>query len=142
MIKKNFFRKVGLGIGPNDKIPDDPIAWAQKQVNSVPPIIWDEPVRSGEEMLNYYAEWVYTDRKVLREKYKTNRKAYENAKNKLRNKVKKNIFENLEICIRHNTVLKSRAPVFERSAFLCNHFAIIDKDFMPQFSQDLIIVKL
>ena len=135
MIKKNFFRKVGLGIGPNDKIPEDPIAWAQKQVNSVPPIVWDEPVRSGEEMLNYYAEWVYTDRKVLREKHKTNRKAYENAKNKLRNKVGEKYFENLEICIRHNTVLKSRAPVFERLwLFWCNHFAIIDKDFMPQFS--------
>lgn len=45
MIKKNFFRKVGFGIGPNENIPEDPIIWSQKQVNAAPPIIWDEPVR-------------------------------------------------------------------------------------------------
>ena len=135
MIKKNFFRKVGLGIGPNEKVPSNPVSWAQKQVNNAPPIIWDEPVRSGKEMLNYYAEWVYTDREILRKKHKGNRKAYDDAKNSLRNKVGERYFENLEICIRQNTVLKSGAPVFERLwLFWCNHFAIIDKDFMPEFT--------
>ena len=135
MIKKNFFRKVGLGIGPNEKVPSDPVSWAQKQVTKVPPVIWDETILSGKEMLNHYAEWVYTDRKILREKYKNNRKDYESAKEKLRSKVGERYFDSLEICIRHNTVLKSSAPVFERLwLFWCNHFAIIDKDFMPEFT--------
>jgi hypothetical protein len=65
MIKKNFFRKVGLGIGPSENIPSDPVSWAQNQVDKVPSVIWDEPVRTGEEMLKYYAEWVYTDRGII-----------------------------------------------------------------------------
>ena len=128
-MKKNFFRKVGFGLGPEDKIPDNPLSWALKQVDKVPPLVWDKPIRTGKEMLNFYAEWVYTDRKVLRKKHKGNRKAYENAKNQLRNKVGHRYFEPLEICIRHNTALKSGAPIFERLWFFwCNHFAIIEKN--------------
>ena len=134
-MKKNFFRKVAFGIGPDEEIPDNPVSWAQNQVDEIPPLIWDKPLRSGKEMLNYYAEWVYTDREILRKKYKGNRKAYEHAKDQLRHKVGKRYFENLEICIRQNTALKSGAPVFERLWFFwCNHFAIIDKDAMPQFT--------
>ena len=135
IMKKNFFRKIGFGIGPHNLLPDDPLSWAQKQVDVVPPMVWDEPIRTSKEMLKYYAKWIYTDRKVLRKKHKGNRKAYEDAKNQLRNKVGHRYFENLEICIRQNTALKSGAPVFERLwLFWCNHFAIIDKDEMPLFS--------
>ena len=134
-MKKNFFRKVGFGIGPDEQVPDDPVSWAQNQVDKVPPLLWDKPIRSGNEMLDYYAEWVYTDREILRKKHKGSRKAYEHAKDQLRHKVGKRYFENLEICIRQNTALKSEAPVFERLwLFWCNHFAIIDKDAMPQFT--------
>ncbi len=134
-MKKNFFRKVGFGISPDQIVPEDPVSWAQNQVDKVPPLIWDNKIRSGEEMLNYYAEWVYTDREILRKKHKGNRKAYEDEKNQLRHKVGIRYFENLEICIRQNTALKSGAPVFERLwLFWCNHFAIIDKDAMPQFT--------
>ena len=113
-MKKNFFRKVGFGIGPREQVPNNPLSWAQKQVDKVPPLVWNKPIRTGEEMLNFYAEWVYTDREVLRKKHKGNRKAYEEAKNQLRHKVGHRYFENLEICIRQNTALKSKAPVFER----------------------------
>ena len=134
-MKKNFFRKVSFGIGPNETVPDNPLSWAQNQVDKIPPLIWGDTIRSGEEMLNYYAEWVYTDREILRKKHKNNRQAYRDAKNKLRHKVGKRYFENLEICIRQNTALKSGFPVFERLWFFwCNHFAIIDKDAMPQFT--------
>ena len=134
-MKKNFFRKVGFGIGPDEVVPENPVSWAQNQVDKVPPLIWDTQIRSGEEMLNHYAEWVYTDREILRKKYKENRQAYKRAKNKLRYKVGQQYFENLEICIRQNTALKSKSPVFERLWFFwCNHFAIIDKDAMPQYT--------
>ena len=113
-MKKNFFRKVAFGIAPDETVPDNPVSWAQNQVDKMPPLIWDTKIRSGEEMLNHYAEWVYTDREILRKKYKENRQAYKEAKNKLRYKVGQQYFENLEICIRQNTALKSKSPVFER----------------------------
>ena len=28
---KNFFRKVGYGIGPNEQVPTDPLKWALDQ---------------------------------------------------------------------------------------------------------------
>ena len=40
-MKKNFFRKVGFGIGPDEIVPDNPVSWAQNQVDKVPPLIWD-----------------------------------------------------------------------------------------------------
>ena len=59
-MKKNFFRKVAFGIAPDETVPDNPVSWAQNQVDKMPPLIWDTKIRSGEEMLNHYAEWVYT----------------------------------------------------------------------------------
>ena len=50
-MKKNFFRKVGFGIGPREKVPNNPLSWAQKQVDKVPPLVWNKPIRTGEEML-------------------------------------------------------------------------------------------
>ena len=35
---KNFIRKVGFGLGPNDKAPNDPLKWALNQFNEVPNI--------------------------------------------------------------------------------------------------------
>ena len=29
---KNFFRKVAFGIGPEEKIPSDPLNWATSQI--------------------------------------------------------------------------------------------------------------
>ena len=46
VMKKNFFRKVGFGIGPNEHVPVNPIDWAQSQVDKVPPLVWGEPVRT------------------------------------------------------------------------------------------------
>jgi len=32
---RNFFRKVGFGIGPDEKIPSDPLKWALNQLDKV-----------------------------------------------------------------------------------------------------------
>ena len=37
---KNFFRKVAFGLKPDEKIPSDPLAWAQKQVETIPELNW------------------------------------------------------------------------------------------------------
>ena len=38
---RNFFRKVGYGIGPNEQVPTDPLKWALDQVNNVPDLSWE-----------------------------------------------------------------------------------------------------
>ncbi|MAA50682.1 MAG: hypothetical protein CMP83_10980, partial [Gammaproteobacteria bacterium] len=60
---------------------------------------------------------------------------YNKAKEDLRYETGERFFENLELCIRHDAALNSGAPVFERLWFFwSNHFAITDKDFMPEFA--------
>lgn len=135
MVKKRYFRKVAFGIGPHQQLPDDPVIWAQSQLDDIPPLSWQGDVLPGKTLLDHYAHWVYTDRKVLRKRHKKDRKAYRAAKEELRHKTGERYFENLELCIRHDAAINSGAPVFERFWwFWCNHFAITDKDFMPQFT--------
>ena len=134
-MSKKFFRKVGFGIGADASVPQSPLAWAQAQMDDVPDLPWKGDVPTGEALLTSYAHWVYQDRKVLRKKHKTDRRAYRAAKDKLRLEVGERFYENLDLAIRHDACLNSGAPVFERFwLFWCNHFAITDKDFMPQFT--------
>ena len=37
---KNFFRKVAFGLKPEEKVPSDPLTWAQKQVQTIPELNW------------------------------------------------------------------------------------------------------
>jgi hypothetical protein len=39
-MKRDFFRKVGFGIAPGESVPDDPLAWAQAQMDTVPDLSW------------------------------------------------------------------------------------------------------
>ena len=134
-MKRDFFRKVGFGIAPGESVPTDPLAWAQAQMDTVPDLSWKGDIPTGEALMDHYAHWVYTDRKVLRKKHKKDRKAYKAAKEQLRYETGKRFFENLELAIRHDAALNSGAPVFERLWFFwANHFAITDKDFMPEFT--------
>ena len=134
-MKRDFFRKVGFGIAPGESVPTDPLAWAQAQMDTVPDLSWKGDIPTGEALMDHYAHWVYTDRKVLRKKHKKDRKAYKAAKEQLRYKTGERFFENLELAIRHDAALNSGAPVFERLWFFwANHFAITDKDFMPEFT--------
>ena len=134
-MSKSYFRKVAFGIGPDEKMPKDAVSWAKDQVDTVPDLTWQGEIPTGKDLLTRYSKWVYQDRKVLREKHKKDRKAYRKAKDQLRLEVGERYFENLELCIRHDAALNSGAPVFERLwMFWCNHFAITDKDFMPEFT--------
>ena len=38
---KDFVRKVSFGIGPDEKVPTDPLNWAKNQFNSVPDFKWN-----------------------------------------------------------------------------------------------------
>ena len=122
---------MAFGLGPDDAVPEDPVAWAEAQVDTVPPLVWDGDIPSADHLLDERAKFVYTDRRVIRKKFKGDREAYREAKDQLRWETGERYYENLDIAIRHNTALKSQAPVFERLwLFWHNHFAIAEKDLL------------
>ena len=131
----SFYRKVGFGIGINDKIPADPLEWATDQLDEIPELLWTGWIPSEKEMRIKYGEWIYGDRKVLRKKYKNDKNAYRKAKDKLSIKTGERFFELNEHAIRHYQTKYSNQPVFERFwLFWGNHFAISEKDSLADFS--------
>ncbi len=132
---KNFFRKVAYGIGPNEKVPSDPLNWALDQLNYVPKLSWEGKIFTEKELRNHYKDWVYGDRKVLRKKYKDNKTLYRAHKNILRHKTGQKFWESLEISIRHNEGINSKHPVLAKLwMFWGNFFAISEKDFLANYS--------
>ena len=131
----SFYRKVGFGIGINDKVPADPLKWATDQLDEIPKLLWTGLVPSEKEMRIKYGEWIYGDRKILRKKYKNDKNAYRKAKDKLSIKTGERFFELNEHAIRHYQTKYSNQPVFERFwLFWGNHFAISEKDSLADFS--------
>jgi len=132
---KSFFRKVGFGIGLDEKLPTDPLKWAQSQLDNVEPFTWKGSIPSEKEMRKKFGEFIYGDRKILRKKYKNDKNKYEGEKNKLRHKTGQKFFENNELTIRHNEAINGKSPVFERFwHFWGNHFAISEKDYLAEYS--------
>ena len=132
---KNFFRKVGYGIGVNEDVPNDPLTWALDQVKDVPEIIWKGKIYTEKELRKHYRDWVYGDRKKLRKKYKNDKTQYKIQKDKLRHETGQKFWESLEISIRHNEAINSKYPVFNKLwMFWGNFFAISEKDFLANYS--------
>ena len=131
----SFYRKVGFGIGINDKVPINPLKWATDQLDEIPELLWTGWIPSEKEMRIKYGEWIYGDRKVLRKKYKNDKNAYRKAKDKLSIQTGERFFELNEHAIRHYQTKYSNQPVFERFwLFWGNHFAISEKDSLADFS--------
>ena len=131
---KNFFRKVAFGIGPNEEVPSDPLNWALNQLDDVPDLAWKGRIHSEKEMREIYSrEWRVEEMK-LRKKFKDNKNLYKANKNLLRYKTGQKFWESLEISIRHTEALQSQSPVLAKLWFFwANHFAIVDKDFLPNY---------
>ena len=132
---KNFFRKVAFGLGPDDKTPSDPLKWATNQLNDIPEFSWKGKILPEKKLRNYYRDYVYGDRKVLRKKFKNDKDGYKREKNKLRHATGQKFWWNLELCIRHSEAIKSEYPVLAKLwYFWGNHFAISEKDFLAQYT--------
>ena len=68
---KNFYRKVAFGLKPDEKIPSDPLAWAQKQVETIPELNWKgKHIYSEKEMRKYWITQRVEENTTLRKKYK------------------------------------------------------------------------
>ena len=91
---KNFFRKAAFGIGPNEKIPSDPLNWATSQItDKIPEFSWKgKYILSEKEMRKtYWREYRYKEDYVFRKKYKKDPEGFEKARKQLRNRYRKKI---------------------------------------------------
>ena len=80
----------------------------------------------------YSREWRVKEMK-LRKKYKNDKTKYKINKDILRHKTGQRLFS-LELSIRHEEALHSQSPVLAKLWFFwANHFAIVDKDFLPKY---------
>ena len=80
---KNLFRKIGFGLGPDEKVPSDPLKWALSQLDEVPSFSWQGNIPTEKELRKLYGKYIYGDRKKLRKKFKKDKKGYQNAKDKV-----------------------------------------------------------
>jgi uncharacterized protein (DUF1800 family) len=134
-MNNSFFRKISFGLSLNDHFPADPLQWAYNQLDLVPEFSWQGNIPTEKEMRANHRNRIYKDRKILRKKYKNDKKKYESEKQKLRIKTGQHFYESNELTIRHNEAINGKFPVFERFwHFWGNHFAISEKDFLPQYA--------
>ena len=133
---KNFFRKVAFGIGPNEKIPPDPLNWATSQItDKIPNFSYTGKIYTEKELRKHYRKYIYQDRKVLRKKFKKDKKGYNTAKNKVRDETGKKFWRNLEIAIRHKEATTGNSPVLAKLwYFWGNHFTISEKDHLAEYT--------
>ena len=47
---KNFYRKVAFGLGPDEKVPSDPLEWAKNQLNDIPEFSWKGKILPEKEL--------------------------------------------------------------------------------------------
>ncbi len=132
---KNIFRKIGFGLGPDEKIPSDPLKWALGQLDEVPPFVWQGNIPTEKELRKLYGKFIYGDREKLRKKFKKDKEGYKREKDKLRHETGQRFWQNLEFSIRHKEAIASNVPVLTRLwYFWGNHFTISDKDFLKKYT--------
>ena len=126
MKPKSFIRKVGFGLRPEEKLPQDPLNWAKSQMKSVPKLIWPGKIYSEKEMLDIRVNFTTQEDKI--QKTEKNPAKAKVKRNKLYRSSGRRYFESYELAIRHHQAVYGKQPVFERFwHFWGNHFAIIDK---------------
>ena len=133
---KNFFRKVAFGLKPDEKVPSDPLTWAQKQVETIPEYNWKgKHIYSEKEMRKYWITQMVEENTTLRKKYKNDPEGLRRAEDQLRYDTGAEYWPSNEICIRHAEGVRSDNPVLAKLwYFWTNHFTISDTQSLADFS--------
>ena len=133
---KNFFRKVAFGLKPDEQIPSDPLAWAQKQVDTIPELNWKgKYVLPEKEMRQKWGDYRYQEDVVIRKKFKNDAKGFERAIDQLIKDSGHDYFPNSELSIRHAEAIRGNSPVLAKLWFFwANHFTISDTQMLRHFS--------
>ena len=62
---KDFIRKVSFGIGPEEKVPTDPLNWAKNQLNYVPQFKWGgKKIYTEKELREFLNKYDISSNKV------------------------------------------------------------------------------
>ncbi len=133
MQPKNFIRRVGFGIRPDEPNPTDPLNWALEQFDHPSNLIWPGRIYSQSEMLDIRIDFVDSE-DAIQSRTKNPAEARE-KRDALYHRTGRRFFESYEIAIRHHQAIYGEAPVFERFwHFWGNHFTIVDKNKLPVFN--------
>jgi len=131
---KNFFRKVAFGIGSNEEVPSDPLAWALNQLDDVPDLTWKGRIPSSKEMIEKHARKNLIERKKLQKKYKDDKKLLKIGIERLDDETGLRFWPSLELSIRHTEAMHSTSPVLAKLWFFwTNHFAIVEGGYRSGF---------
>jgi uncharacterized protein (DUF1800 family) len=133
---KNFFRKVAFGLKPDEKVPSDPLTWAQNQVETIPELNWKgKHIYSEKEMRKHWIKQRVEENTTLRKKFKNDPAGFRRAEKQLKNDTGARFWPNNEICIRHAEGIRSDNPVLAKLwYFWTNHFTISDTQSLAEFS--------
>ncbi len=132
---KDFIRKVSFGIGPEEKVPTDPLNWAKNQLNYVPQFKWDgKKIYTEKELREFQNMYSLKERKKIRDKYKNDPGTLKKEQRKLALKTGRGYWINLELGIRHTEAIYGNSPVLTKLwYFWANHFTISS---IKQFQQE------
>src|SRR6056300_277416 len=99
---KSFFRKVAFGLKPDEKIPSDPLVWAQKQVETVPEFNWKGKYVYSEKKMRkeFWIKKRTNEDRVFRKKYKNVAEGFRKAQFQLDNVFGKDFWPSYEISLR------------------------------------------
>lgn len=133
MKPRDFIRKIGFGLRPDEDLPSQPTTWAKDQIWVTPDLVWPDKLYSHGELNSLRQKYLSSKRKINKAVQDKQQRARELRQ--LKQKTGYSFFENYELAIRHHQAIYSENPVFERFwHFWCNHFAIIAKAQLPVFS--------
>lgn len=134
MTDLKFFRRVAFGIKPDQAVPSDALSWAKAQVDEVQPLTWKGEIQTIKQGLERYA-FLRNETNAARKKFKKSPSKYQEAQRQIWLDSGVELSERRTLQIRFDSALNSAQPVLERFAmFWANHFAIIDKDELPQLA--------
>ena len=133
MQPKNFIRRVGFGIRPDEPNPADSLNWALEQFDHPSNLIWPGRIYSQSEMLDIRIDFVDSEDAI--DSGTKNPAEARKKRDALYHRTGRRFFESYEIAIRHHQAIYGKAPVFERFwHFWGNHFTIVDKNKLPVFN--------
>ncbi len=109
--QKNFIRRVGFGIRPDEPNPTEPLNWALEQFDHPSNLIWPGRIYSQSEMLDIRIDFLDSEDSI-QSSTKNPTEARE-KRDALYHRTGRRFFESYEIAIRHHQAIYGEAHVFE-----------------------------
>ncbi|MGB2122638.1 MAG: hypothetical protein ACPH26_05060, partial [Candidatus Puniceispirillaceae bacterium] len=100
MQPKNFIRRIGFGLRPDENHPTDPLKWALEQFENPSDLIWPGRIYSQSEMLDIRIDFVDSEDAI--DSGTKNPAEARKKRDALYHRTGRRFFESYEIAIRHH----------------------------------------